>query len=174
MIQAVRLSDGTGRSQTQNVGDGYFYGFEVSAETDLSPQLAVGGNYTFIHRTITDPSTPGFEPTGVPSHKAFIYASWRPLERLTVTPSLEITSDRWSDVNIGTNAANQAIRNVFPNGGYIRTGAYTLANINVSYKVTENLEVAGGVKNMLDQNYELAWGLPSPGRTFYAKARATF
>ena len=38
----------------------------------------------------------------------------------------------------------------------------------------ENVELAGGVKNLFDQNYELAWGLPQPGRTFYLKAKATF
>jgi iron complex outermembrane receptor protein len=34
--------------------------------------------------------------------------------------------------------------------------------------------LAGGVKNLLDQNFELVWGLPQPGRTFYAKVRAIF
>ncbi|WP_244396205.1 TonB-dependent receptor plug domain-containing protein [Afipia carboxidovorans] len=172
MIQTVQLPDST--TQTQNVGDGHFYGFEVSAEKQLLPQLAIGGNYTFIRRTIKDPLQPNLQATGVPSHKAFLYASWQPIDRFTVTPSLELASDRWSDVNVGTNAANQAVRDVFPNGGYIRTGAYTLLNVNLNYKFNENFEVSGGVKNILDDNYELAWGLPQAGRTFYAKARATF
>ena len=114
LIQTVQV--GPGQKQTQNVGDGHYYGFEISAETALSQQVSIGGNYTYIYRTIKDPLQPNLRPTG----------------------------------------------------------AYTLANIQTSYKVTDNFEVAGGVKNLLDQNFELAWGLPQPGRTFYVKARAIF
>lgn len=162
LIQTVQV--GPGQTQTQNVGNGTYYGFEVSGETALSQQVSVGGNYTYIYRNIKDPLQPNLRPTGVPTHKAFLYMSWRPLERLTITPSVEIASDRWSDVS--TNPVQ-----AFP---YVLTGAYTLANIQASYKVTDNFEVAGGIKNLLDQNYQLAWGLPQPGRTFYVKARATF
>ena len=28
-----------------------------------------------------------------------------------------------------------------------------------------------GFKNLTDDNYELAWGFPQPGRTFYVKTR---
>jgi len=171
LIQAVRVSPT--QSQTQNINQGNFYGFEMSFEAQFSPQFALGGNYTFIQRDVSDVSVPGFKPSGVPTHKAFLYATWRPIDRFTITPSVEIASDRWSDVVVGTQAQNAPIRAAFADP-YIRTGAYTLANVNVSYKLMENVELAGGVKNLLDQNYELAWGLPQPGRTFYVKARATF
>ncbi len=171
LIQAVRVNPT--QSQTQNINQGHFYGFEMSLEAQLSAQFLLGGNYTFIERNVSDVSIPGFRPVGVPTQKAFIYATWRPIEPLSITPNLELATDRWSDVFVGTQAQNAPIRAAFPDP-YIRTGAYTLANVNVNYKVTENIEVAGGVRNLLDQNYELAWGLPAPGRTFYVKARATF
>lgn len=162
MIQTVVLPDTT--TQTQNVGKGRFYGFEASAETALSPTLTAGGNYTYIRRTITDPLQPMLQATGVPTHKAFLYLAWRPVERLTITPSLEIASNRWSDK---TTTPVQP----FP---YVETGAYTLVNLQAEYRVSQNFEVAAGVKNLLDQNYELSWGLPQPGRAFYLKARAIF
>ena len=34
-----------------------------------------------------------------------------------------------------------------------------------------NLDVVVGFKNMTDDNFELAWGFPQPGRTFYFKTR---
>lgn len=162
LIQTVQISPGI--TQTQNVGNGHFYGFEVSAEAQINPALKVGGNFTYIYRTIKDPLQPDLRPTGVPTNKAFLYLAWQPMERLTITPSLEIASARWSDVN--TNPAQ-----AFP---YVLTGAYTLANIQADYKVSKNFDIAAGIKNIFDQNFELAWGLPQPGRTFYAKARATF
>ncbi|WP_309775330.1 TonB-dependent receptor [Nitrobacter vulgaris] len=171
LIQAVRVSPT--QSQTQNINQGHFYGFEASLEAQLSAQFMIGGNYTFIERNVSDVSIPGFRPVGVPTQKAFVYATWRPIEPLAITPNLEVASDRWSDVLVGTQGPNAPIRAAFPDL-YIRTGAYTLANINVNYQVTENVELAGGVRNLLDQNYELVWGLPQPGRTFYAKVRAIF
>lgn len=66
LIQAVRVSPT--QSQTQNINKGDFYGFEMSMEAQLLPQLALGGNYTFIQRmSVTFPfpgsSRPACRPT---------------------------------------------------------------------------------------------------------------
>jgi iron complex outermembrane receptor protein len=159
LIQTVVLPDTT--TQTQNVGDGHFYGVEVAVDANVSRQLTVGGNYTAISRTIHDALQPNLQPTGVPSNKAFLYAAWRPIDRLTFTPTLDIAGDRWSDV----------ITTPVPAFPYIRTGAYTLFDIAAQYAVVRNFDVAVGFKNLTDQNYELAWGFPQPGRTFYVKTR---
>lgn len=162
MIQTVQLSPGI--TQTQNVGNGNFYGVEGSIEADISAQLRVGGNYTWIHRTLVDPLQPNIQATGVPTHKAFLYLTWKPVDRLSVTPSVEIASARWSDVNSSPTPA-------FP---YVLTGAYTLVNLQAEYELMKNVTIAAGARNLLDQNYELAWGLPQPGRNYFVRARATF
>jgi iron complex outermembrane receptor protein len=69
-------------------------------------------------------------------------------------PRRDVAGDRWSDVNPVA---------AFP---YVRTGAYVLANVDASSGVATNLELAIGLKNLLDDNYELAWGFPAQGRTF--------
>ena len=160
LIQTVVLPDTT--SQTQNVGDGDFYGAEVSIDTQGSRRLSAGANYTFVHRTIKDALQPNLRPTGVPTHKAFLYAAWRAVDRLSITPSVDIAGDRWSDVN------------PVPAFPYVRTGGYVLANVDATYAFSRNLELAIGLKNLLDENYELAWGFPQPGRTYYVKTRMTF
>ena len=160
LIQTVVLPDTT--TQTQNVGDGQFYGAEFSVEATVAPQLAVGGNYTAISRTIRDALQPNLRPTGVPTHKAFLYASWRPIERLMITPSVDVAGDRWSDVNPAP---------AFP---YVRTGSYTLVDLAAQYSPANDFDVVLGFKNLVDQNYELAWGFPQPGRTFYLKTRIGF
>ena len=87
------------------------------------------------------------------------YATWRPIDRLTITPSLDVAGDRWSDVNPP------------PALPYVRTGAYTLLNLVADYAIRTNLNVVFGFKNLTDDNYALAWGFPQPGRTFYVKTR---
>jgi iron complex outermembrane receptor protein len=159
LIQTVVLPDTT--TQTQNVGDGRFYGVELAVDASITADVSVGGNYTAISRTIRDALQPSLRPTGVPAHKAFLYASWRPVERLTVTPSLDLAGDRWSDVN----------RNPMPAFPYLRTGGYTLLDVSAQYAVQPNVDVVFGMKNLTDDNYELSWGFPQPGRTFYVKTR---
>jgi len=123
-------------------------------------QLTFGGNYTALNRTIRDALVPNLRPTGVPTHKAFLYATWQPLRRLSVTPSLDAAGDRWSDVNPAP---------AFP---FVRTGSYTLIDLSAQYTLAERFDVVAGLKNLRDQNFQLAWGFPQPGRTFYVKMRA--
>lgn len=157
LIQTVVLPDTT--TQTQNVGTGRFSGGEIAVETQLMPALRVGGNYTFINRRITDALQPNLRPTGVPTHKAFLHLVWLPFERLSVTPSLDIAGDRWSDINPAP---------AFP---YVRTGSYTVFNLVGEYAFTPRVSVAVGGRNLTDDSFELAWGFPQPGRTVYVKTR---
>jgi len=157
LIQTVVLADTT--TQTQNVGDGSFYGAEVAVDLRAGSRLTVGGNYTALKRTIKDALLPNLRPTGVPTHKAFLFAAWEPVQRFTITPSIDLAGDRWSDVNPAP---------AFP---YVRTGAYTLVNVAAEYAFERNLGVVAGFKNLTDENYSLAWGFPQPGRTFYFKTR---
>ena len=157
LIQTVVLPDAT--TQTQNVGDGEFYGAEVAGDVPLGTLVRVGGNYTWIRRTVTDALQPNLRPTGVPSHKAFLHATFTPVARLSISPSLDVAGDRWSDVNPAP---------AFP---YVRTGAYTMLNLSAQYAFPGGIELMVGGRNLTDDNFELAWGLPQPGRTFFIKTR---
>jgi iron complex outermembrane receptor protein len=159
LIQTVLLADNT--TQTQNVGDGRFYGAEFAVDAQVSRQLSMGANYTSLSREIVDALLPTLRPTGVPTHKAFLYAAWRPVAPLTITPSLDLAGDRWSDINT----------NPVPAFPYVRTGAYTLLNLAAEYSIARNFDVVFGFKNLTDDNFALAWGFPQPGRTYYVKTR---
>ncbi len=159
LIQTVVLPDTT--TQTQNVGDGEFYGVEGSVDLTVASTLQVGGNYTYLRRTVTDALQPNLRPVGAPTHKAFLQAVWTPIQRLSIVPSLDLAGDRWSDIN-------PVPAGSFP---YLRTGAYTLLNLSASYQFPGGVEVMVGGRNLLDDDYALAWGLPQPGRTFFVKTR---
>jgi iron complex outermembrane receptor protein len=160
LIQTVVLPDTT--TQTQNVGNGNFGGFELSVDVPIGTEVRAGGNYTYIHREITDALQPNLRPTGVPTNKAFLFAAWRPTVPLRITPSLELADDRWSDLNPAP---------AFP---YVKTGSYALLDLDATYEFPRGLDVSLGFKNLLDDHFELAWGYPQPGRTFYLKTRVIF
>ncbi|MGO8020009.1 TonB-dependent receptor, partial [Rhizobium leguminosarum] len=76
------------------------------------------------------------EVTGAPDDSAFVAFTYEPSQRLSITPSLELASDRWSDVT---------------GGGYVRIGDYVLVNLQVQYRGSELWELAGGVTNLTDE-----------------------
>ena len=160
LIQTVVLPDTT--TQTQNVGNGNFAGVELSIDAPIGSTLRAGGHYTFMHRKIADALQPNLRPTGVPTNRSFLYATWLLAAPLRITPSLELADDRWSDVNPAP---------AFP---YVKTGAYALLDVDATYVFPRGLEASLGMKNMLDDYFELAWGFPQPGRTFYVKTRMRF
>ena len=176
LIQSVPLDDGS--VQPQNVGDGRSYGLEVSADVPLSTTISVGGHYAYIDREIVDEihrqqrraaGLPELHLTDVPPHVAFLYSTWRPAERLTVTPSIEYQGDRWTDVT----AVNTEPDDAWPDP-QIKTGAHTLLDLLVDVNVRENVTLSVGAKNLLDGYYELVWGLPQAGRSFSAKMRVDY
>jgi iron complex outermembrane receptor protein len=160
MIQTVVASAGPPQlTQTRNVGDGEFYGVELGIGARLAEHLSVAANFTHLEREIRDPLQPGIEVVGAPDDSAFVAFTYEPSQRLTITPSLELASDRWSDVT---------------GGGYVRVGDYTLLNLQVQYRGSELWEIALGGSNLTDENIELAQGYPEPGRSFYARLRLSF
>ena len=148
-------------TQTKNAGHGDYYGGEASLSADLSDAVDVGGNLTYIHRKLTDPTNPAFRPQGVPDWKAFAYLNWRPLAKLTIRPNVEYADQRWT-VTTTTPLA------------YYKTGSYLLVNLSADYDLTDKIRLTAAVQNLGDQNYQLTDGFPEAGRSFYASVRAKF
>ncbi|MGO4684194.1 TonB-dependent receptor plug domain-containing protein [Hyphomicrobium sp. 2TAF46] len=180
--------------------DGYNYGFELSADWDVMPGLRLGGNYTYLERHLDfDSATlaPGSTTTeynsvaatqleGTPRHKALIYLAWKATDRLTLTPSVELATDRTALVTscastlVNTTGQTNATGNCGKTSGYtgkpnyIELGAYALVNFQAEYAFTEGTTIAIGAMNLLDENYSLADGFPEPGRQLFANVRARF
>lgn len=159
MIQTVIVQPSPQLTQTQNAGDGEAHGIELAADSQLNDRLRVGANYTYLDREISDPLQPNLRATGTPTHQGLLFASFQPTPQLTVMPNVELADDRWSDVT---------------GGAFTKVGAYVLANLQLQYRGTDAWELALGARNLLDKNYQLAFGYPEAGRTYYAKLRLDF
>ncbi|MFD1333033.1 TonB-dependent receptor plug domain-containing protein [Methylopila musalis] len=147
-------------NQNQNVGDGDYYGVELKAEWTATDTLAFGGHYTYLRRKIDAPENPEIKPVGTPRHSALLYAKWRAYEGLDLTPSVELSSSRYS-----TNRSENA---------YDKNGGFVLVNMSADYAFTENFSAGVGVRNLFDKNYAVQYGYPEAGRTLFARAKATF
>ncbi len=120
-------------SKTSIVGispDGHYYGFEFSADWDVTRTLRFGGNYTYTERDLDFADAAAGLPAGtsatvreavsdsqlegLPRHKGFIYLAWKATDKLSFTPSVELASDRTALV---TSCASTLV----PSGGNAAT-----------------------------------------------------
>lgn len=169
MMQSVVVgldSNGGRISQTQNIGDGSSAGVEIGARVDLTDSLSLSGNYTYLHRDISDPVRPGLKPTDTPRHTANLRLDWQATDSFSLAPSLEMASSRLSESAIQPSDPTQV--------AYTRNGGFVLANLDAEWRVTENAKVIFGVRNIFDRNYEFVEGYPEAGRSFYVTTALTF
>ena len=150
-------------SQTQNVGDGKYYGFEFALDGQIVDTVNAGVRYTYINRNIdaqnpdNPPLTPTFHLTGVPYSQLFVYVTWDVTPRFRVTPNLQLASDRWTNTTNGN--------------FYFKTGSFTLWNLEAEFDITDRIALQVGGRNLLDRNYQLVGGFPSEGRSFFVNLR---
>ncbi|MCJ2181103.1 TonB-dependent receptor [Novosphingobium sp. 1949] len=152
--------EGESATQSRNLGHGNYYGAELALTAQVLPTLSLGGNYTWTHRDLDDPTDSAFEPTGVPTHKAFAWADWTPLPALHLLPNADIASNRWTVNTAGT--------------AYYRTGSYVLANLTARYDLREGMSVSLGARNLFDDYYVLTDGFPERGRSFFASFQVSY
>jgi len=146
-------------NQTRNAAEGSFYGYELAATAHPTSWLTVGGNYTWTWRDYTVPgAAAGFELTGAPEHKLFAYIDWQALPQLTITPSIDWSSDRW------TVTSSSPAR-------YYQTGGSLLLNLAADWAVSDHVSLRVGGKNLTDELYELTDGFPQEGRNAYVALR---
>lgn len=162
LIQIPVLVPGFGTvNQTKNAADGEYYGAEASLAAQVTDTIDMGGNLTYMHRKLTDPTNAAFRPLGVPTWKAFAYLNWRPAPKLTIRPNVEYADQRWTVTTTAPLA-------------YYKTGSYLLVNLAADFEVTDNLTATLAAQNIGDQDYQLTDGFPEAGRSFYVSLRAKF
>ena len=158
-------------NENVNIGSAQYYGGEIGLDADLAPNLQIGINYSYIHRSFdVGTAPPGgfirlFRLTDVPDHKGFAYISWKPIKQITVPPSLEFSSERMT-VTAATANGNAPV--------YYELPGYVNAAMRVDYDINDNLTLGVGVRNLFDKYYTLTDGFPEPGRSFFLTARARY
>ncbi|KRW95379.1 TonB-dependent siderophore receptor [Paracoccus sp. MKU1] len=169
MIQSVPVDtdeEGNLISQSQNVGDGTYKGFEIAANWQIGARIGLVAHYAYLHRGITDPVRVDYRPTDTPRHEAFLRLDWQALDNLTVSPSVEVSSSRLSESAIQPDDPSLI--------AYSRMGGFALVNLDFDWRATDSASIVFGVRNLFDRNYALVEGFPEPGRNFYLTTRVTF
>lgn len=118
----ARRIEGDRITQSRNVGDGVYKGFEISADWQLADSMVLTANDTYLHRTLNDPLQADYRPTQTPRHNAFLRLDRQATPALTVSPSVQVSSSHLSESTIQPeNPAAIA---------YTRMGGFALANLD--------------------------------------------
>lgn len=160
MINAIEnVAVSSTLSQEQNAGVEIHEGFEIDILQHVMKDLDIGGYYAYLMRAMVEKNLA--VPTDSPRHKAFIHADWQAMEGLKIISTAEITGKRW-------------LQDAYTNTLYHYAGDAVVLSIKAQYAINKTFDVEGGIKNLADQNYEMADGFHAEGRNFFTNVRMKF
>jgi iron complex outermembrane receptor protein len=142
-------------SQNQNVGEEEHKGYEVSIESQISPELFGTMGYTYIDAKVKNGG--GVYVTDTPKHSFAASFKYTPRAWIDVIPTLRHESARYVNLD-GSN----------------RGSSLTIADLKIALRPIKALELGVGVKNIFDELYYYDSAFPLEGRSYYANVRYNF
>ncbi|MEM7068001.1 MAG: TonB-dependent receptor [Pseudomonadota bacterium] len=135
-------------------------GVEVALTAQLSDEISVSGNYTYLEAS---------EPNGTvevrrPRHSGSA--------RLDYTSS-DMPIKAFAEVVFNGEMQDLEFINATPQTRVL-LDSYTVVNIGASYELSENLELYGRVENLFDEDYEEVFGFNTQGITSFVGIRGRF
>lgn len=148
-------------NQYQNFQHYRFQGFEVTAENHYVKHLALRASYTYLDaKNLSDGS-------------ALNQLQYRPRDTVMLEGRYNFNFGLMVDANL-LYVGNQ----VYLNKNSTESRAlndYTVVNLKLSQDLLNHrLNVYAGADNLLDKNYEEAYGIPQAGRTIYGGVEYRF
>ncbi len=140
-------------SQNQNIGKAESFGGELGLDYAFSDWLTLGNNVSYVWRRNLSSN---IYLTDVPPWSGFVYADIRPIDKISLIPSMQYSSWRYT----------------YSDGR--KVDGFAVPNFKVSYRITKDLTFSVGINNILDKNYELQDGYWQAGRTYFTNLRYTF
>lgn len=126
-------------------------GIEVAGSYQVSDDLNLGANYTYLDAKNPD----GSVETRRPRHQLGLNATYLFAEgRGSVSGDVTYVSGNFDAESWGTYAVRE-----LPD--------YTVVNVAAGYDLTDQVRLTGRVVNLFDEDYADAWAYPARGRTAY-------
>lgn len=139
-----------------NVGNAVTYGAEAFVSVTVNNQLRARLDYTRTTAKDLDTDT---ELLRRPRHKYSATATWQPIDRLTISPTV-IYLGRWLDIN----------RSTFVNE---EGGGVVIVNLAAEYALDTHTTVFARADNLFNKQYEEPLGWLQPGLSVYGGVKLT-
>lgn len=151
---------GDGGDQLQNVGEARYVGAEVSLRYHSVAGHEFYSYYTFLDASNRSTLRSSDHLPYRSRHKFNVSVTWQ----LPATINL-VTQAQWNSRRYYQDSTTFM---------WQTTDHYWLCDAQLNWPITENMEWNVGVRNLLDEDYQLEAGFPQPGRQFYTGFRVTF
>ena len=139
------------KSQTQNFGKAQFYSFDLDINYQITQNIIIEANYSFIERKNLSNLTVLF--TDVPKHNVYTALEYNFYKNLTFFANFQYSSDRYS-TSYGTIAKT-----------------FWLINSRINFNFAKYFSINAEINNIFDIDYQLVEGYPMQGRNFFANIR---
>lgn len=145
-----------------NVGRARATGFELELGTQLGTTLHAQAAYTYVKAVDRTEGSfnEGTDLARRPRHALTVSADWTP-----------VRSGALAELTLGGDIRLVGASYDFA-GEFNRLGGYALGTIRATVPVGEHLEVFGRVENVTDEQYEVAGGYGTAGRSGFVGIRA--
>ncbi|NBB97251.1 MAG: TonB-dependent receptor [Alphaproteobacteria bacterium] len=140
----------------ENVDEIVRRGVEINADWTLSDRNRIAVNYTGIDAKITSGPAAGSRLGSVPRHSGSVLWESQINDRLTVAPSILFAAGR------------------IDGDGGPKMPSYGIANLNVSYSLTDSASLMFRVDNLFDKEYQEVADFGTSGRAFYLGLSSRF
>lgn len=152
--RVAQNEEGAWLYQLRNVGESESAGAEAGLAWTIRPELKAGGDYLYLHRENLD--DPEIKLTDSPEHSLKLYVEWAAAGWLTLVPNAEYNSSRYSSSD------------------GVQVDGFWLCNLEAQAALPHGFGLNAGVRNILDENYELNEGYPEEGRNYYVSVQCRF
>jgi len=142
----------------ENIGEATTYGTEVFASVAITDRCEVRADYTY---TVATDDRTGLELLRRPKHKASLKATWRPIDKLSISTTM---------LYIGSQVDGNRSFSI----QRLNTDPYFLVNLAAEYDVGKGVTLFARADNLFDRHYQDPTGFQRPGFAFFAGARVTF
>src|SRR3984893_16605313 len=141
----------------ENIGSATTEGEEIFVSLTLADRFKIRGDYT---HTIANDDATGLELLRRPKHRASVNATWRPIEKLTVSATT---------VYVGSQVDGNRSFSI----PRLDTDPYFLVNVAAEYDFGKGVTVFARADNLFDKRYQDPTGFQRPGFGFFAGLRVS-
>ncbi|MDC9621907.1 ligand-gated channel protein [Xenorhabdus sp. XENO-7] len=112
-------------------------GIEATMSWDIVENVSLAANYTYTESEQKSGKYKGQSLNKMPKHMANSTLNWQALPEM----------DTWARINFRSKSTNYVYRSGVKNG----TPSYTFIDLGMTYNLTKNLRVLGGIYNVFDK-----------------------
>jgi vitamin B12 transporter len=142
----------------ENIGRATTEGVEAFASFAITDRFNLRVDYTY---TDARDDTTDLELLRRPKHRASLSATWRPLDRLSVSTTM---------IYVGSQVDGNRSFSI----PRLNTDPYFVANLAAEYDARKGVTLFARVNNLFDERYEDPTGFQRPGFGFYGGVRVNF